>query len=514
VKRLALILTALAAVAGAFVASGAGDEDGDYRVRAIFDNAAFVVEGEDVKVAGVRVGKLSDLAVTEDNRAVVVLDIEDPAFQDFRRDASCKIRPVSLIGEEYVDCTPTRTRATGDSLPPELEVIESGPGEGQRLLPVENTSASVDLDLIGEALRRPQRERLSIILGELGVAVAGRGSDLNDVIRRANPALRELDGVLELLARQNDTLARLAADSDRIMAPLARERDRVSGFIENAGEVAEATAERREALEASFERLPVFLSELRPTMVRLGALADEMTPVLADLGASAPQINRLVAQLGPFSRAATPALERLGDVAEPGIPAIRGALPIVRDLRAFAADLEPVGGLLADVLRSFERTDGIQRLMDFIFFQGTAVNGFDTAGHFLRAALLVNVCSTYAITPVGACLAKFDQGAGAASASRMARIAQTQPISQVLKDTAAILGGADPRDVLGHGPAAGAGGGAAPAENVAASAPASPRAEALESAGPDQVPQDAAAPGAPAPAPADALLDYLLGGDS
>lgn len=50
------------------------DED-RYEVRAIFDNAGFIIPGEDVKIAGVKVGKVSDLEVTDDFKAAVVLEI-------------------------------------------------------------------------------------------------------------------------------------------------------------------------------------------------------------------------------------------------------------------------------------------------------------------------------------------------------------------------------------------------------------------------------------------------------
>ena len=95
-----------------------------------------------------------------------------------------------------------------------LERIDEGPGEGERLLPVENTSSPVDLDLINNIMRLPYRERFRILLSELGTGLAGRGEELNEVIHRANPALRETDRVLAILARQNHVLARLARDSD------------------------------------------------------------------------------------------------------------------------------------------------------------------------------------------------------------------------------------------------------------------------------------------------------------
>jgi ABC-type transporter Mla subunit MlaD len=265
-------------------------------------------------------------------------------------------------------------------------------------------------------MRRPVRERLSIILSDLGIGVAGRGRDLAEVIRRADPALKEIDEVLKILAEQNDVLADLARDSDTILGPLAREREHVGGAIENAGEVAQATAERSADLEADIERLPAFLRELRPTMVRLGALSDEMTPVLTDLGEVAPDINRLVLQLGPFSRAATPAFDSLGEMTETGTPAVRAARPVVRDLRELAGAARPVGANARRLLESFQRTDGIERAMDYIFYQVAAINGFDSFGHYLRAGLIVNQCANYATQPTFGCSANFQRAAGSSSA--------------------------------------------------------------------------------------------------
>ncbi len=122
--RRALVIAALVLAAGALLVVGTGqggdDGTGGYRVRAIFDSAFALVEGEDVRVAGVRVGKISALEVTPDNRAAVVLDITEPGFQDFRADARCSIRPQSLIGERFVECTLTRPRAPGQALTPAL----------------------------------------------------------------------------------------------------------------------------------------------------------------------------------------------------------------------------------------------------------------------------------------------------------------------------------------------------------------------------------------------------------
>ena len=55
------------------------------------------------------------------------------------------------------------------------------PGAGQYLLPVENTVTPVDADLINNIQRSPFRERLSILLNELGTGLAARAEDLQEL---------------------------------------------------------------------------------------------------------------------------------------------------------------------------------------------------------------------------------------------------------------------------------------------------------------------------------------------
>ena len=373
-----------------------------YQVRAIFDNASFLVEGEDVKVAGVKVGKITKLDVTDDKKAAITFEVSEPGFAPFHEDAHCAIRPQSLIGERYVECTPGTDRS------PAIAAIPKGePGAGEHLL--ERTSSPVDLDLVNNILRLPYRQRFAIIINEFGTGLAGRGGELNEAIHRANPALRETDKVLRILARQNRILADLAADSDAVIEPLAQRRRRISHFVTAANDTARATAERSADIERSFERLPVFLRELRPTLIELGNVSEEMTPVLTDLNRAAPDLNRFVTALGPFSRAGTPALESLGDATVIGRPALIDSLPLVRQVSRFGRHAGPVGKNLARLTRSLDETGGIERFMDYLFFQMTAINGFDGVSHYLRAALLTNLCSTYSTEPVIGCNANFTE---------------------------------------------------------------------------------------------------------
>jgi ABC-type transporter Mla subunit MlaD len=513
-RILGIALTLSLCAAGLLLATGASDGGGSgYKVRAIFNNAFSVIPGEDVKIAGVKVGKIESLDVTPDQKAAVVLRIDLAGFGDWRKDATCTIRPQSLIGEKFVECTPTQPHPVGTPPPPLLP--EDPDHSGEHLLPASQTSRPIDIDLLNNILRLPYRERLSIILNELGTGLAGRGADLNQVIRNADPALKETDKVLKLLAGENKVLRDLARDSDASLAPLARERAKVADFVDKAGNTAQATAEKSAAFEQNIQKLPAFLRQLKPTMVRLGALSDEMSPVLEDLGSQAPAINRFIIALGPFSKSATPSLTSLGDASVVGRKALVASKPIAQDLKTFGTEIKPLSGNLSALLTSLRDTGGIERLMDYLFYQVAAINGFDSYGHYLRAQLIVNTCTTYAIQNNPSCTANFSGGsARAASADdsirsprlvREDRVLRGESVAQVLGRTKASgkkRSKTSRRSPAGPGaialppallPGAGADSGSAPPATGAAT-------------------QTGSSPQAPQQDPAGALLDYLLGG--
>ena len=389
-----------------------------YFVRAIFDNASTLVEGEDVKIAGAPVGVISDMDVTAEKQAAVTLRIDDEGFVPFKKDATCTIRLQGLIGERFVECEPGST----DS--PRLATIEDGDGEGERLLPVESTSSPVDLDLLNSIMRLPYRQRFAILLSEFGAGLAGRGEDLNEVIHRANPALRETDEVLAILAGQNRALARLAANSDQALGPLSRERERFGHWIVEANNTGEASAERRVDLARGIDRLPAFLRELRLLMVDLEGLTDQGTPLLDDLGAAAPDLGRLIRAQGTLADASRESFPELGDALERGRPALIEARPLIRDLARLGEQLAPASVDLDELTKSLEETGAIERLNDFLYYLALSTNGFDSLGHYLRAGLVTNTCTEYATVGTGvACTANFTSGFEEASASGSGRLA-------------------------------------------------------------------------------------------
>jgi hypothetical protein len=181
---------------------------------------------------------------------------------------------------------------------------------------------------------------------------------------------------------------------------------------------------------------------------------------------------------------------------------VRAALPVVRDTRRLATAVKPVGANARKLLESFQKTDGINRLMDYVFFQVAAINGFDSFGHYLRAGLIVNQCANYAVQPAFGCSANYPRAATSSSAQAASTGA---PRDEFLQRTAVALAKA-----LGLEPPK------APAQEKRTR----DRKAADQDVAPEATPEATPAP-APTPAPqapteeeqTQTLLDYLFGGE-
>ena len=442
-RRIVLIAAGLllAAMLIALPAIGSNGTSGTYVVRGYFDNGSFVVAGEQVRVAGANVGTVKSVDVSNDHeiasleggphavpgKAVVAMEIDNSGFKNFRQDASCLIRPQSLIGEKFIDCTPTQPRAPGTTPPPFLQKIPDGQtGGGQYLLPLENNGKTVDLDLVQNIQRLPYRDRFRLILNDLGAGLAGRGQDLGEVIDRANPALRQTDRVLAILAEQNQQLASLASNGDAVLKPLAENRTHITGFFHNAAIAGQATAERSPALEEGLRKFPATLRQVRLTSTKLKAFADQGTPLFADLNRAAPGLSKATVNLPKFASEGIPALQTLGTAAETAGPKLAASDGLLADLAATASSAVPVGNNFSALLDTFEKTQGFQSLMNFIYNTTGSVNGFDAFGHFQRSNLQLSTCVEIVATPAGGCEAFLGAGGGTGSAPTRRRRARRQ----------------------------------------------------------------------------------------
>ena len=394
-RRIATTLLLLVLAGGAAIVAHAGASDSHtYNIE--LDNAFGLVSGSEVRIAGVNAGTVTDLNIDAQKRAVVTISVSGP-LATFRESATCSSQPQSLIAEYYLDCQPG---TKGPKLP------EDG------LIPVHSkkygnqTSITVQPDLVQNTLREPFKERFSLILNEFGTALAGNPDNLNAAIRRGAPALTALRGALKILARQNTTIRDLNVNSDKIISRLAQRKGDVISFIHNANRAATASAERRADLAANFRLLPGFLAELRPTLAKLGNLADQQTPLLVDLNGASGQLNRLTVTLPRFNDASVPAVRSLGAASVIGTHALqrgqdeitalrqatRKSYPAADQIANFLVDLDNPARAVSTDARAATDTGrpaptgytGLEGLLNYAYYQALAINQFDTIGHLLH----------------------------------------------------------------------------------------------------------------------------------
>jgi virulence factor Mce-like protein len=401
-----MFLVVLGICAGAFVLAGASDKGAEGKTyRIMFDNAFGLTKGGDFRVGGVNAGQTTDFGVDkkkgESPKAVVTVQVTKPGFGDFRKDASCEIRPQSLIGEYYVDCQPGKSE----------ERLKDG-----GTVPVEQTSSTIPVDIVNDIMRRPYRERFRLLITELGTGLAGRPEDLQEVLRRAHPGFRETSRVLRILGNQNEVIKNFITNSDTVVSELEKNKRDVVRWVKEAGDAAEISATRRKELRAQFQRFPEFLDELRPTMARLGDLADEQTPLLADLHRAAPDLDTFFTRLGPFAEASRPAVKSLGEMGEVGTQAFREGKQEIAELRRLAVNAPPFAKPLRQFLQTIDDRKraiendvrakdtappapdptaisgqggftGMEAIWNYFFWQTLSINMLDDDAHMLRASL-------------------------------------------------------------------------------------------------------------------------------
>lgn len=368
-RLLAVVLTAVVATTAG--ASGLSEQDessggGVYVAR--FADASPLITGNEVKVHGVKVGEVADIAV-RDGKANVLLDL-DPSALPLHTDARATIRPVSLLGERYV----ALDRGTASA--PEIQ-----PGG---MIPAQSTGRNTDLDEVLNTIDDPTGESMAALVTMLGEGMRGNGGNARDAIRALAPAMRDTDGLVKVLRDQNTLLNNVIGNVEPVARALAKGQGRtMDGLVESAHTLLGTTSARQRAFDATLRELPSTLTEARSTLEQLTGTAHSATPALRSMRPTTDNLREISGELRAFADSADPALasaepvlrkaQRLMDEAQPVAAELRKAGPSVADSAGAAQPLvDKLSGNLSNVL-------------DYLKFWALTTNGHDGVSHYFRA---------------------------------------------------------------------------------------------------------------------------------
>ena len=219
----------------------------NYTLSAYFDNADGIPTAADVRVAGLVVGKVTDVAkdAGHPGKTKVVMDITDSNAEP-HTDAFAKVRPKTLLGEKFVDLNPGT--AGHDLLP-----------SGSALL---NTATTVENDQIFNAFDAQTRADERQVFQELDTAVHSRDGDVQAILPQLDTVVRNLRPLSQMYGQDQPVVDNIFTNLNTVMATLADEHVQLGAFLSNANLALKAIADRDTSLIGAMQQIGQFDQKL------------------------------------------------------------------------------------------------------------------------------------------------------------------------------------------------------------------------------------------------------------
>jgi virulence factor Mce-like protein len=258
-----------------------------YQLKTEVPDAANLIEGNDVRMGGTRVGAVTDIApVTHrDGSVAAVLTLKlETTIKPLPVDSTVLVRPRSALGLKYVEITKGRERRG-------FEDGATIPARNARPEPVEIDQV---LSTFDDRTRAASQSNLT----EFGNGLAGRGQDLNRAIEELNPLLTNLPPVMQNLSDPQTRLGRLVTALSRTARVVAPAAETQAALFRNLDTTFRALANvARPHLQDSISGGPAALDRAiedfpkqRPFLANTEALFRELRPGVRALKTAAPDL--------------------------------------------------------------------------------------------------------------------------------------------------------------------------------------------------------------------------------
>jgi phospholipid/cholesterol/gamma-HCH transport system substrate-binding protein len=370
------LLAAIVAVGVLMFGAGGGTT---YHVR--LQNASQLVKGNQVQVAGKRVGKITDIKLSDDNRADVAIQVDD-SFAPLHAGTKAIVRVVSLpsIANRTLSLEPGPNNAP--------EIPDSG------WLEADQTTAAVDLDQLFNTLDTKTRRSLQNVLKGFAAWYVGKGQELHGALKYFGPALETTSQVMRELSADQEVFNRFIVDASRFVTALSERSQDISGFVGNTNTVMSAIGDENAQLSRALEFLPGTLRSANTTFVRLRAALDQLDQLTNVTKPVVPKLQPFFARLNKLVRRSTPTFRDFGQLLN-----ARGSTNDFTDLLNDLPTLSRVASKSSK--HSIEALKKSQKVIEFVrpyapdftawvskFAEATAY--YDANGHYARVQPIFN----------------------------------------------------------------------------------------------------------------------------
>jgi ABC-type transporter Mla subunit MlaD len=307
-----------------------------YEIKVPFNEATQLAEQSDVRISGVNVGKVQNIALAPNGRqALATVDIDDK-YAPLPESTRAILRTKTLLGETYIELTP------GSSSAPEL--ADGG------TVPEANVAESVQLDEIFRTFDPETQAAFKSWMQEAAVAINGQGQSLSYAIGEFEPTFTDLDKLFRVLDTQRVAVGQLFRNGATTFQALRGREGELADLIQSSNAVFSTTAQRDRDIEALFRAFPTFQDESRLTLNRLKAFAVNADPLMRQLVPAAEQLSPTLiafAKLAPEAKGFFEGLSKVIGLAPTGFPALRKLFrddfpPLLRAADPFLRNLNPL----------------------------------------------------------------------------------------------------------------------------------------------------------------------------
>lgn len=188
---------------------------------ASFKEAAGLKTDEEVRIAGVKVGKVTGLDLDGDH-VKVTFRVDDGVRLGERTEAGIKIK--TILGAHYLELTPRGRGRLGRNIPIErthvpFEVVPAISELSRRVGAIDVQQVAKSFDVLSETFKNsPEEVRASLEgLRRLSNTVASRDEELHELAGKAKD-------VSQLLADRNQDFAKLVRDGDEVLRAVQARR--------------------------------------------------------------------------------------------------------------------------------------------------------------------------------------------------------------------------------------------------------------------------------------------------
>jgi phospholipid/cholesterol/gamma-HCH transport system substrate-binding protein len=263
----AVITVSATALLAVSIANVDLSETQDYKAR--FTDATLLLPGDDVRIAGVRVGQVEDVGIVDRKQAEVTFSVD--ANRKLPKNVTAQIKFRNLVGQRYVSLSqgtgdPNALLAPGDTIPvartrPALDLTE-----------LFNGFKPLFRALSPEDVNKLSYEIIQVLQGEGGTvesllahtasltsAIAGKDQVIGEVISNLNSALTTIN-------QRGQKLSDLIVTVQQLVSGLAADREPIGDAIDALGGLADTTSglltEAREPLKQDIATLGLLTDNL------------------------------------------------------------------------------------------------------------------------------------------------------------------------------------------------------------------------------------------------------------